>query len=151
MCDATDFYWYTDCSDLGLTGGALGCNNDCTFDTSVCGTGDTCQDWGYYNDGWCDVCELYPGGHADPDCAALCGLSNSSCDSWLDDTYFVSTCLFTMGYEDPDCGVCGDNTADDTEWCDGTDSWWFCSDFDFSGGTATCDASCNLVLTGCTP
>jgi hypothetical protein len=148
-CDTDDLGGYT-CVDYGFTGGTLGCTAECVPDLSQC-TGDMCQANGWYSDGWCDPCELY-GGTPDPDCDTVCTTSDGTCGSYPDTLTGTSTCLWSQGTEDPDCGTCGDGTASEAEWCDGTDLGYYtsCADFGYSGGTLACRSDCAYDTSSCT-
>lgn len=137
------------CPDFGFSGGIIGCTIDCRVNLSGC-VGDRCQVEGYYNDGNCDLCEFY-GGTADPDCQNLCGLADGICRSWIDPITLQSTCVASMGVEDPDCGTCGDGTRDQAEWCDRTDMPGFldCTYLGFVSGPLGCDANCIFDTSQC--
>lgn len=137
------------CSDFGYTGGTIGCTADCRFNLAGC-TGDYCQESGLYNDGNCDLCELY-GGTTDPDCQSLCGLADGTCRSWVDLLTLQSTCVASTGTEDPDCGSCGDGIRDQAEWCDGADipSFLDCTSLGFVSGPLGCDTNCVFDTSQC--
>jgi hypothetical protein len=148
VCDGTDLAG-EDCVSQGFTGGTLGCQAGCTgFDTSGC-TG--------VPPGWTCLPEWYG---ADDGCDCGCGVIDLDC---ADGT--VASCEFSNcpGEINPtqnwlcDGGgpVCGDDTIQAPEVCDGTDLGDFtgatCEEAGFTGGTLACNATCdNLDLTGCT-
>jgi hypothetical protein len=148
-CDGSDLSGYG-CTDFGFSGGTLGCTAGCVFDLSQC-NGDFCQVNNWYNDGYCDPCEIMgDSGTPDPDCANHC-IGEGNCASWVINQTGVSTCLWSQGTEDPDCGTCGDNTMDDPEYCDGQDFGGAdCTSYGYSGGTLDCNSDCSLDTSGCT-
>ncbi|MEE8410825.1 MAG: hypothetical protein V3T05_14590, partial [Myxococcota bacterium] len=136
---------------LGTGGTALiGCTSVCTWDLSVCtgGNSDICAALGWYDDGFCDPCTTW-GGDADfDDCTAACAADNACGDYWFNGAWI---CMSETGAADPDCGICGNGTADDAEFCDGTDlRSSACTDAGFTGGTLACTLDCVYDFTSCT-
>lgn len=132
-CDGTALGTAT-CASEGFTAGTLGCNADCTFDTSAC---TECGN-GTLEDGEsCDGTDLggatcmgagFDGGTLS--CTATCTLDTSACTG----------------------EGCGDGTINGTELCDGADvGVASCATEGFDGGTLGCNATCDaFVTTACT-
>jgi len=124
------------CSDLGYTGGELGCTDDCKFDTSLCvNVPPDCNDGDIDQGEDCDGVDLN-----DTTCADLGFLGGQlACG---DD------CLFDTSACQPD--PCGNETLDTGEQCDGPElDDWLCQDFGFGGGQLSCDEDCRLDATAC--
>lgn len=149
QCDGDDV---PTCEAYSMGGGTITCNADCTVDLSGC-DGDMCDNEGYYEDGWCDPCDMY-GGELDSDCALFCATSDGECGSYYDPMLGTTTCLFYEGVEDPDCdfGTCGDGEVGQGsgEYCDGSDTY-NCNELIsiFTGGIATCADNCTYDLSQC--
>ena len=67
----------------------------------------------------------------------------------------TATCIVTLPVEasqsEPPTPTCGDDVIDTGEECDGTELGpWTCQDFDCTGGTLACTASCTRDFSGCT-
>lgn len=151
ICDGTTWstsYPGPDCGDFALGTGTAGCAASCYPDFSTCSTADLCTAQLWYNDGWCDACELL-GGVADAECATVCDL-DGFCADYFDALTGQWTCQ-ARGFVDPDCGICGDGLLDDDELCDGSDLGGFdCTDYGYSSGTLACTSTCLPDLSGCT-
>ncbi|MEM7153822.1 MAG: lamin tail domain-containing protein [Myxococcota bacterium] len=131
-CDDTDLAGAT-CGSEGFDGGTLGCNADCTFDTSAC---TTCGDDVAEGTEICDGADL-----AGATCASE-GFDGGAIDCAPDCTLDTSACT-----------TCGNGIAEGTEECDGADVGInTCADLGmgFTGGTLGCDASCNFDPGACT-
>lgn len=163
-CDknGTTMYGSSSCAAFFLGGGTVSCTSTCALDVSGCDIydeaasasvpADFCELYGYYGDGeFCDPCEAL-GGHADPDCAALCG-ANGVCADYWSPLANVWTCR-SKGLTDPDCGVCGNGLAEGYEHCDGLEAnanfSVDCVDYGYAGGTLACRADCSFNFGGCT-
>ena len=154
VCDGTSWQPYQwggpACSDFNMGTGNATCTTQCVPSFAACQTHDVCTANNWYNDGVCDACDLL-GGHADPDCAALCTLADGTCSSYYDPYTNVYTCQHA-GLVDPDCGTCGDGTAAQPEYCDGTDlGGATCADVGFASGSLACATNCIFDFRGCIP
>lgn len=141
VCDGTDLA-LEDCVSQGFNGGVLGCAVDCgAFDTSGCssGVGFCCTAHG--NTG-CDdaVCQ-----------GSVCALDSYCCQNQWD-----NICA-TEATDDPNCAaacttVCGDDVAEASEVCDGTDlAGQDCTTQGFTAGVLTCALDCTgFDTSGCT-
>jgi len=154
LCDGTSWDTTTGaaptCADVGLGAGDLACNADCSVDASNCETTDLCTAWDFYNDGYCDPCDLM-GGVADVECNTLCG-ADGYCADYYDTITGVRTCRHA-GLHDPDCGPCGDGLRQPDEECDTTDFGGIgCADIEgFTDGVLGCRGDCVLDITSCNP
>ena len=112
-----------------------------------CSEADLCTAYDWYNDGYCDPCQLL-GGTADPDCEASCGF-DTVCMNYFESDHHVWLCD-DLGFTDPDCGTCGNGAIEGFEDCD-TDNLngWTCEELNFVGGTITCRIDCALDYNGC--
>ncbi|MCA9552008.1 MAG: hypothetical protein KC933_18355 [Myxococcales bacterium] len=164
-CDGTDFgNLNTACSTYGLGTGTVSCHAaTCRVMFDSCQTKDLCQAQGWYNDGYCDLCEYYSvTAQRDPDCGDLidyasCGQDNV-CGEYFDIFVGYFGCELTHGFRDPDCG-CGNGTVAApsnglyTELCDGsgfaTGYTNACANYGFTSGTVTCSQTCNLDFEQC--
>lgn len=144
FCDGDAWVIGPSCADFGLGTGTMTCTAQCIPDTSSCSNPDYCDANNYYNDGWCDPCELM-GGIPDPDCAH-CGAADGFCSEYYGPGGF--TCQ-RLGTPDPDCGTCGNGIAEGSELCDGNDILYSCTDGFYAGGTIGCQPDCTLDFTNC--
>lgn len=119
-----------DCVSQGFDGGSLGCQTNCTFDTSscvVCGNG--------YVDGT-DQCD-----GAD--------LAGESCMTKGFDSGSLG-CYASCTFDTSGCGVCGNGIVDGDNACDGADlAGESCATQGWVTGTLACTASCQLDDSGC--
>jgi hypothetical protein len=150
-CEGAEFGpWGDACTSLGLGRGTLACTDACTVDTSGCSAIDPCAARRYGN-GLCDVCDVQ-GGHADPECATVCG-ADGECANHFDFDTNLWTCTHA-GLIDPDCGTCGNGITEATELCDGAsfalgkDS---CQAYGYMGGTLGCRPDCVPNFSLCMP
>jgi hypothetical protein len=136
-CDGIDLAGES-CVTQGFVGGSLGCQADCTFDTSLCTGVPVCGDNTAEGTEVCDGTDL-----AGEDCVSQ-GFTGGTLGCLADCTGFdTSGC--TGG------PVCGDNIAEGTEACDGTDlADKNCVSQGFTGGTLACTANCTFDTSGCT-
>jgi|GEM_PF-1329470 len=136
VCDTDDLGGLT-CTDFdGFVGGALGCADDCTFDTSMClapGCGNGILEDGEECDGDAldgTVCEDLPGfASGTLACADDCTFDTSSCNP----------------------PMCGNGVLEEGEDCDGAEFGdAICDDFEgYLGGTLTCADDCSIDETSC--
>ncbi|MFH2007143.1 MAG: hypothetical protein ABI333_11200 [bacterium] len=132
-CDGAN-HGSDDCTTLGFgfTGGTLGCNTDCTWDTTGCTTV-YCGNFVIEGSELCDGDEVGAAG-----CTTLgLGYSGGTLGCQPNCTaYDVSQC--TGG-----TATCGNATVEGGEVCDGADlNGQDCSSISpFTGGTLTCDAA----------
>ena len=136
-CDGSNLGEET-CVTQGSVGGSLGCQADCTFDTSLCTGGPVCGDNTAEGTEVCDGTDL-----AGENCVSQ-GFTGGTLGCLADCTGFdTSGC--TGG------PVCGDNIAEGTEVCDGTDlAGENCVSQGFTGGTLACTDNCTFDTSGCT-
>ncbi|MFH2008793.1 MAG: hypothetical protein ABI333_19555 [bacterium] len=141
-CDGQDLNSFA-CQDLqGFVGGTLGCNQDCSFDTSGCST---CGNGVIDVQEQCDGTDLQGAsceslGHDAGQ--LLCGTLQSAAPCAFDE----SACL--------DSPYCGDGVVDtlQAEQCDGLDTnGEDCLSMGFFGGELHCDAQCSLDVSQCDP
>jgi len=135
------------CNDFSLGTGTATCTAACIPDLSVCQTGDLCAGEVWYNDGFCQPCELLGGQPDDLDCRALC-IGNGFCaDRFLAGVWSCKS----AGMLDPDCGTCGNGVREGNEYCDGADMGSLtCADFGYSGGTlGGCEPNCIPDFSAC--
>ncbi len=148
VCDGQSWQLGPACADFGMGTGNATCTFECKADFTGCENQDLCAANDWYEDGWCDACQLL-GGTLDPDCAALCPRADGECSSYYDAIAGVYTCE-AAGFTDPDCGTCGDGLVEEPEVCDGADlGGATCADWGFEAGTLGCSATCTPVFTGC--
>ncbi len=144
QCDGMDLSGQ-DCVSLGFVGGGtLACAADCSFDILGCDTGDCCAVNGSPG---CD----------DPSCeAAVCAIDGFCCDTdW--DQACVDTALNLLqcagvGTCPPPIGMCGNDTVEGLETCDGIDlGGQTCVSIGFvDGGTLACAGDCTgFDVSGC--
>ncbi|TKJ17388.1 hypothetical protein CEE44_02535 [Candidatus Woesearchaeota archaeon B3_Woes] len=133
----------TTCFDIAdFTGGILGCNNDCIFDTSSCTGGEG----SYCGDGVIDIntgeqCEGDEIG--DKECSSFDEFTGGelTCNDCIFDT---SSCTGGEGSE------CGDGAADSTEECDiGDLRNATCSSRGFYEGELACNNDCTFDENEC--
>jgi len=144
-CDGTDLAGQ-DCTTQGFSGGTLACAGDCSgFDTSAC-TGPVSN---------CCVANGTPGCD-DATCeTAICAVDAFCCSTqWDQICADAATGADGGGNECAACTgpTCGDDLAEDTEVCDGTDlAGEDCVSQGFAGGTLACAADCSgFDTSGCT-
>ena len=137
-CDGSELGSAT-CVTEGFTGGVLGCNSDCTFDTSACTTGT-----GVCGDGILDVGEQCDGtnlnghtcvtrgfGGGELGCSSLCRFDTSGCTAPPAD--------------------CGNGKIDGYEQCDGSNlNGHTCKTHGFGGGELACTSACRFDMSACT-
>ncbi len=141
-CDGSELDGQT-CTSLpgDYTGGTLGCNDSCTYDTSACigGTvecGNDTQETGEDCDG-----------------ADLGGATCTSVGNYVGGTL---SCTTACGFDVSQCEVdpnCGNGAIDANEVCDGTNlDGMDCTDVPggFTGGVLACAVDCTFIDTGCT-
>lgn len=160
LCDGAQFHTFgngtsaRNCSTFALGTGTVGCTSTCELDFSACQQTDLCTVYNLRGNGQCDVCEAY-GGAPDPDCdpgsaTFGCGLDGQCSDFF--DSYIQEWSCKAKGYEDPDCGYCGNGTREVGEYCDGTSfGSTTCATYGYGGGTLGCTADCTPDLRNCTP
>jgi hypothetical protein len=135
-CDGSNLGGET-CVTQGFVGGSLGCQADCTFDTSLCTGVPVCGDNTAEGVEVCDGTDL-----AGEDCVSQ-GFTGGTLACTANCTFDTSGC--TGG------PVCGDNIAEGTEVCDGTDlAGENCVSQGFTGGTLACTDNCTFDTSGCT-
>ncbi len=130
-CDGTQLNGAT-CVSLGFGAGPLTCADDCTaFDTSLCGPSLTCGDNQINGVDVCDgtalggkSCQTEGFSAGDLKCLANCaGFDTSACTGQI---------------------VCGNNTVEGTEACDGTQlNGQTCETQGFGPGTLVCNGDCS--------
>lgn len=137
-CDGTDLGGAT-CVSAGYEGGTLGCTATCTYDATGCtGAGPSCGDGAATGFEQCDGDDLLDGS-----CAAL-GYDGGTLACAADCRYDTTACTGPAP-------VCGDQTAEGLEQCDGADlREQACTDFGFASGQLECDETCQIVTGGCT-
>jgi hypothetical protein len=82
-------------------------------------------------------------------CGFLCSASNPTCPSGLNCNYNQSGGFYYCTTDS--AAVCGNNTIEFQEVCDGTDlNNASCQMLGYSGGTLKCNSSCQLDMSGCT-
>jgi len=145
VCDGTDFNG-EGCATLGFDGGPVACEADCSaFDTSACtmvggGDGDCCSANGTPG---CD----------DPGCtAAICAADAFCCDNQWDEICADAALLEPMCEGVGGCPtgmeVCGDDTVEAGEVCDGLDlAGEDCVSQGFDDGDLGCAADCQTFDT----
>jgi len=131
------------CTDLGFTGGSIGCNSNCTLNTAGCTSGGSCGD-----------CNLDAGEQCDKGggCgAATFPTSQDTCQELGYDGGSL-TCSSNCGFNTAACFRCGDNVKNGTELCDGADvGTATCASLGqgFTGGTLGCTAACTYDTSAC--
>jgi hypothetical protein len=126
-CDGTEL-GTASCTTIGqgFVGGTLGCQADCTFDTTACTAAPNCGNGAIDTGEACDGTNL--GGKT---CASM-GLG-------------VGTLVCTAGcaLDTSDCHVCGNNGLEGPELCDGGNlGGQTCITRGHDGGTLGCAANC---------
>ncbi|MEZ4271363.1 MAG: hypothetical protein R3C68_08000 [Myxococcota bacterium] len=140
QCD--DFNVPENCQDLGYTGGALSCNNDCTYNEVACDMSTTCNnaiieapgevcDNGQLDGQTCESLGFAPGG-------------TLSCDLMGCTSFDTSQCTAAPQ-------TCGNGVREGFEVCDGSDFGLgsnSCSSLDaqFTGGTLACAGDCTAPV-----
>ena len=134
-CDSDDFGSAT-CSDYGFNTGTLTCNN-CSISASSCSNVATCDNGVAELDEACDgddlkgaVCSEFGFDSGTPSCSSDCSaISADGC------------------FNAP---VCGDNTKNGSDACDGTDFGDFtCETYGFDSGALSCTPSCTVDASNC--
>ena len=166
-CDAGQFALQsTNCADYGLGTGTLSCQQaTCRILFDGCSMNDVCNEFVWYSDGTCHLCEYYSqAGRRDTnDCGnavmdGACG-ADGQCADYHDPLVGQFTCVMVQGRRDPDCG-CGNGVVAPPdaeqriiEWCDGSAFLQGvsrnCSDWGFTSGTVNCSSLCDLDFEGC--
>ncbi len=136
ICDGSDLNNAT-CVSLGFGAGPLLCNDQCTaFDTSLCGPSLTCGD---NQINGVDVC----------DGTALGGKSCQTEGFTAGELTCLANCA---GFDTSACTgqiVCGNNTVEGTEACDGIQlNSQTCETQGFGPGTLACKGDCSGFDTG---
>jgi hypothetical protein len=134
-CDGSNLGEET-CVTQGFVGGSLGCQADCTFDTSLCTGGPVCGDNIAEGTEVCDGTDL-----AGEDCASQ-GFTGGTLGCLAD----------CSGFDISSCTGCGNDVVEPPEQCDGVDLQGLdCTDFVvFTGGTLACTPECTFDTSGCT-
>jgi len=134
-CDGDDV-GIADCEGLGLEGGALGCNADCTFDVTQC-TGDaSCGNGVIEYPEQCDTADL-----AGEDCESQ-GFDSGTLGCTSACTLDTSQCEIVA--------VCGDGEVEGGEECDGADlADATCESLGLGSGDLACGADCHFDVSGC--
>jgi 6-phosphogluconolactonase (cycloisomerase 2 family) len=135
-CDGEDLGG-ADCSDAGFDDGTLACNSACGFDTFDCIVyicGNNVIDPSEFCDG-----DAVGGGDCASEGFPLGG--EIACGATCED-YDVSGCLTQL---------CGNDTIEGNEDCDGTDlNGQTCESLGLGGGVLACSSSCqNYSISGC--
>jgi hypothetical protein len=140
-CDGTDLGDTStdDCTENGFTGGTLGCTSLCAYDFSTCTGG--CGNGAIETGESCDGANLGGTGYE------LC----------TDHSYLGGTlgCLGNCtDWDFTSCHMCGNDSIDSGETCDGTDlggtGFELCTDHGFGSGTLACLGDCSAYdFTGC--
>jgi hypothetical protein len=139
MCDAANLGGET-CTTQGFDSGTLACQGDCFgFDTSACiaYTGDCCANNGSPG---CD----------DAACTAAICAADASCCGFSWDAGCAAAAVVEPACQDVggSCPACGDDAAEGTEVCDGTDlGGQTCVGLGFDVGTLACQADCGAFDT----
>ena len=132
-CDGSELGSAT-CVTEGFTGGVLGCNSDCTFDTSACTTGT-----GVCGDGILDVGEQCDGTNLNGHTCVTRGFGGGELG-----------CSSLCRFDTSGCTNCGNDVIDDGEECDGIDFGdKTCAGFGYAGGELDCTDQCVISLTKC--
>ncbi len=127
------------CADIGSCDLVSCANANSTIDSAnnaVCTTA-TCGNNSAEGLEWCDGQDL----------------RGFACED-LNPNYVGGTlaCAGNCAFDETGCtqAICGDNSADGQEWCDGQDLQGAdCADIGYSSGSLTCDANCNFITTQC--
>ena len=140
-CDGSDLDGRT-CADVGFLAGSLSCNADCTFNTTMCFTGDDCGD-GVVQAGGLEECD---GENLDGATCASLGFGGGTLVCTDDCEFDTSACEAPVD--------CGNGVIDDIEECDGEllagDSPPTCLTLGYmGGGPLNCNANCTLDESGC--
>ncbi|HOE82652.1 MAG TPA: hypothetical protein PK329_06805, partial [Myxococcota bacterium] len=137
-CDGSELGLAT-CVTEGFIGGLLGCNSDCTFDTSACTTGTgVCGDGILDGGEQCDgtnlnghTCVTLGFGGGELGCSSLCRFDTSGCTAPPAD--------------------CGNGKIDGYEQCDGSNfNGHTCKTHGFGGGELSCTSACRFDMSACT-
>ncbi|MCK5688450.1 hypothetical protein KAI87_04220 [Myxococcota bacterium] len=128
-CDGTGYFLTSDgnapvCSETDST--TMPCTSGCLWDTSVCVNTDYCDTMNWYNDNYCDACEIM-GGTEDPDCAS-CGDGTAAGTTY--DEYLASGNLYEM---------CDTNDVHGAS----------CADWGYTSGEFSCDERCQIDSSDC--
>ncbi|MBQ1265465.1 MAG: hypothetical protein IIY06_01675 [Proteobacteria bacterium] len=139
-------------SMLYMSGGTLGCTSDCKIDVSgcipYCGNGSVNTTKGEDCDHSASGDKFQPTKNT---CAKVVGTGSTG----------TLACTNACKFDTSSCSpavteYCGDGIVNGTEKCDGTafkNNLTKCTDWNdaaYSGGNVSCDASCNIVYSGCT-
>lgn len=142
-CDGSDLAG-NDCFSIGFSKGQLGCNADCSFDTSLCETNDSpiCGDGIIEGAEACDAENL--GGQT---CMSLGFIGGGVLDCAPDCEFDTSMCSNT-----PDANSCGNGVVEQgkDEECDGADlAGETCESLGQGSGTLSCLDSCEFNFSQC--
>lgn len=139
VCDGDDILSGATCSAIvtGAIGGELGCQANCTFDTSGCYT-ELCGDGAISGSEECDgallndtTCETLGFAPDVPDANIVCFPPDDASEC----TFDTSACV---------AQYCGNNNVEEPEICDGTDlNGVTCRSEGFFDGTVSCNEDCN--------
>ena len=134
-CDGSD-HGGESCDSLGLGDGELGCNDDCTHDTSQCAGGGMCGN---------NVAESADGEQCDG--ADLNGETCESVGAGTGTLACSGQCMFdTSGCSVPP--MCGNDMIEGAEVCDGSDlGGEDCASRGFVDGTLACAPTCDAFVT----
>ena len=138
ICDGTDLAG-EDCSSQGFDSGVLDCAGDCSgYDTSGC----------IAFSGACCVSNGTPGCDDAGCTAAICAADPFCCATGWDATCGAAAIAEPACQGLPGCPTCGDDTAEGTELCDGTDlAGEDCTTLGFSSGALGCSMDCSAYDT----
>jgi hypothetical protein len=149
-CEGDDLDAQT-CEGFGFSGGQLGCNADCSYDTSMCDAAAVCGD-GVLDADKGESCDCGAQGNCTP--AQLGELTCANFDS----PKGVSFGGGTLGCNSPaacsynvdDCTYCGDNKRNGAEDCDGGDlGGQTCLSLGYDAGALSCNVGCSYNTGTC--
>jgi hypothetical protein len=134
-CDGVDLDGET-CASLGLEGGDLSCNQDCTFNTSACTGQAQCGNGTREHPEECDGADLN-----EETCDGL-GYGGGTLGCNPDCTFNTTSCEAPPN--------CGDDTVQPPEDCDGNDlNGRSCEALGYAGGILACSANCTFDTDDC--
>jgi hypothetical protein len=136
-CDGVDLLEQT-CETLGLPQGALACTPACTFDVARCAPPPV-----VCGDGLAQAAEGCDGSDLRGQTCATLGLTTGTLACTPACTFELSGCMARVP-------ACGDDLAENTEACDGSDlRGESCETLGFGPGTLACDERCGFATSGC--